>query len=249
MRPDILEAHYNRALAKYHLGDCAGAVADLDVLLAERAPSLRAYFLRAKVRDKAGDRAGAERDRQEGLRREPTDEKDWIARGVVRLAREPQAALVDFRKALELNPRSRMALQNEAHVLAERLGRTAEAIQALDELIALYPDYVHARASRGVYHARLGRREAALRDARESLLRDSRPPTLYQVAGIYALCTRQNREDRWEAFRLLSSALRKGFGVDLLAQDRDLDPIREYPEFRRLVEAARALHPPENRGQ
>jgi serine/threonine protein kinase/tetratricopeptide (TPR) repeat protein len=243
LRPDVLEARYNRALAKYHLGDCTGALTDLNVLLEERTPSLRAYFLRAKVRDKAGDRAGAERDRNEGLRREPSNEKDWIARGVVRLGREPEGALADFGQALQLDPRSRMALQNQAHVLAEKLGRTAEAIQALDTLVELYPDYVHARASRGVYHARLGQRDLALRDAKESLLRDSRPPTLYQVAGIYALTAREAPEDRWEAFRLLSSALRKGYGFDLLVQDRDLDPIREYPEFRRLVEAARALRP------
>ena len=51
----------------------------------------------------------------------------------------------------------------------------------------------------------------------------------------------EHRDDRHEAFRLLSSALRKGYGFELLAQDRDLDPIRDDPEFHRLVEAARIL--------
>ena len=39
---------------------------------------------------------------------------------------------------------------------------------------------------------------------------------------------------------MLESALSQGFGLDLLDRDRDLDAIRDQPEFRRLVEAARA---------
>ena len=71
--------------------------------------------------------------------------------------------------------------------------------------------------------------------------RDRQPFTLYQVAGIYALTSRQEPEDRREAFRLLAAALREGTGLDLIDRDRDLDPIRKQPEFRSLVEAARAL--------
>ena len=40
---------------------------------------------------------------------------------------------------------------------------------------------------------------------------------------------------------LLSAALLKGCGFDLLVTDRDLDPIRDCPEFKALVPAARAL--------
>jgi tetratricopeptide (TPR) repeat protein len=239
LRPDVPQGYYNRALAKFYLGDWAGAEADLTHLLQRPNPSLRAYFLRAKVRQKAGDLAGARQDWQEGLRREPSEEKDWIARGVARQTLEPEAALRDFLNALQLNPRSRTALLDQAHVLAELLGRTAEAVQVLNDLVSLYPDYVHARASRGVYYARLGQREKALRDAHDCLRRDSRPPTHYQVAGIYALSARQHQDDRRQAFRLLSLALDKGYGLDLLDKDRDLDSIRDDPEFGRLVNAAR----------
>jgi hypothetical protein len=107
--------------------------------------------------------------------------------------------------------------------------------------VTLYPDYVEARAGRGVLHARLGHREAAHADAEESLHRDTRPAIQYQVAGIYALTSKQHAEDRREAFRLLSAALRGGYGFDLLVQDTDLDPVRKLPEFQRLVDAARAL--------
>jgi serine/threonine protein kinase/Flp pilus assembly protein TadD len=241
LRPDYLPAYVDRALARAARKDSAGALADVSHALEAGGPVTRLYFLRAYLRDQAGDRDGARRDRAEGLRHEPTDERGWIARGLARLATDPRGALADLDEALKLNGRSREALEDKAHVLAERLGRTEDAVGVLDRAVALYPDFVVARAGRGVLLARLGRREAALWDAEEALRLDTRPATCYQVAGIYALTSRQHAADRLEAFRLLSSALRNGYGFDLLEADPDLDVVRPLPEFRRLVEAARAL--------
>jgi serine/threonine protein kinase/lipoprotein NlpI len=241
VRPDMHEAYYNRALAKYHLGDLAGAEADVTHLAEAPDAPLRVYFLRARIRARKGDEKGARHDRDEGVRREPRDERDWTARGLARLPKDPQGALADFDKALERNPRYYIALQNKASVLSEDLGRIDEAIAALDKVIVLEPSYVPARAGRGVLLARLGRRDAAHADAREALQRDMQPFNVYQVAGIYALTSRGHPDDRQEALRLLASALRQGFGLELLDGDRDLDSVRELPEFRRVVEAARAL--------
>ncbi len=240
LRPETLHVYYNRALAKYHLGDLAGARADLTHLLSEPRPPVRGYFLRAKVRAKEGDREGARRDQEEGLRGEARDERDLTARGLVRQPRDPAGALADYERALELNPRYRTALQNKANVLAEDLGRTEEAIAALDALLALYPKHAPAVAGRGVLYARIGRRAAAHADARVALTLDTKPFNVYQVAGIYALTSRQNPGDRLEALRLLEIALSQGFGLDLVEKDRDLDAIRDGLEFRQLVESARA---------
>ena len=98
-----------------------------------------------------------------------------------------------------------------------------------------------ARSGRGILYARLGQRELALRDAEETLRRDSSPPRLYQVACIYALTSKDEPEDRAQAFQLLSSSLRQGYGFDLLESDDDLNNLRALPEFRRLVDAAKAL--------
>jgi tetratricopeptide (TPR) repeat protein len=241
LRPDYLPAYLDRALARAARKDHAGAVADVTHALEAGGPPTRLYFLRAYLRQQAGDADGARRDRAEGLRHEPTDERGWIARALARLATDPRAALADLDEALKLNGRSREALEDKAHVLSERLGRTEDAVRVLDRAVALYPDYVLARAGRGVLLARLGRREAALRDAEEALHLDTRPATRYQVAGIYALTSRQHADDRLPAFRLLSSALRDGYGFDLLEADPDLDGVRRLPEFRRLVAAAQAL--------
>jgi hypothetical protein len=42
-------------------------------------------------------------------------------------------------------------------------------------------------------------------------------------------------------------ALRRGCGFDLLESDKDLDPIRNSREFKKLVEAAQAIRAPAER--
>jgi hypothetical protein len=76
-------------------------------------------------------------------------------------------------------------------------------------------------------------------DAEEALLLDARPPNLYQVGCIYALTSRQNPQDRLRAFELLSYGLNGGFGLDIVDTDSDVDPVRQTPEFRRIVAEAR----------
>jgi tetratricopeptide (TPR) repeat protein len=172
--------------------------------------------------------------------RSPTDELSWVARAEAQLGMDPHLALADVDKALEINPDSMYGLQLRSHILAERLGRPAEAERALDRAVAAHPDFAPALAGRGVLRARTGQREAAHRDAAAALLRDTKAPNLYQVGCIYALTARTHPEDRREAFRLLWSALKTGFGLDIVDSDADLDAIRTNPEFQRLVAEARA---------
>ncbi len=62
------------------------------------------------------------------------------------------------------------------------------------------------------------------------------------MANIYALTSRKNADDRLKALQLLAGALRNGFGLAWIDTDTDFDPIRNDPEFQRLVKAARELH-------
>ena len=170
------------------------------------------------------------------------DELSWVARAENRLA-DPTAALADVEEALKLNPASVHGLQLKAHILAERLNRPEEALRALDRAVEFHPDHAAVRAGRGVLLARAGKREDAIRDAKDALLRDTKAPNLYQVGCIYALTSKDHPDDQREAFRLLWFALKTGFGLDLVDTDHDLDPVRRHPEFQRLVKSARALQP------
>jgi eukaryotic-like serine/threonine-protein kinase len=250
LRPDLADACINRALAHQGLQEYAQAAADLTRALDLGAAQTRIYFMRARVWDKCGENAKAKADRDKGLALEPSDEKSWIARGLARLPADARGALADFDQALVLNPLSTDALQNKAHVLtehlpapteADKLRQTQEAIAVLDKALHIRPDYVPARSGRGVLLARLGEREPALADAREVLRRDSSPRTIYEVACVYALTAKENPDDKLEAFRLLATALRQGFGHEFIETDDDLLALRSSPEFTRLVEAARAL--------
>ena len=205
-------------------------------------PETRAYLVRAEARRIAGDVEGARRDLEAGLRREPIDAPGWFARGFARMEAEPAAAA---RRGLPGGPEAQPAassqqLQNCVYLLCE-LKRGDEALALLDRIVALYPDFAPARSSRGVLLAIKGERAAAIREAKESLWRDTSPKNVYQVAGIYATTSRKNPDDRLEALRLLSTALRGGFGFDYLPDDHELDAIRDLPEFRELLAAARAL--------
>jgi serine/threonine protein kinase/Flp pilus assembly protein TadD len=240
LEPTLIESYRQRALARQGLKDYDGAIADVTRALELGGSATQLYFLRAEIRDRSGDRDGAKSDRAAGMQRKPSDDMDWVSRGYARMAAEPEAALRDFDEALKLNPRSLVALQNKAHVLG-RLNRNDEAARVLDQAVELYPDFIRARAGRGVVLARIGEREAAHRDADECLARDNQPSTLYQLAGIYALTSQKNPDDRRQALHLLSVALQKGFGFDVLEIDRDLDPVRSSPEFRKLVDAAQAI--------
>lgn len=236
-RPGFAAALTVRALARLARKNLLGAEADATEAL-RASEHTRLYFIRARIRQQANDAAGADADRAEGLRREPADELSWIARGVARLPGDPTAALADFDKALALNPWSRSAAQNKAHVLAEHLHQPEAASAVLAPVVQRYPDYTEARIGRAVLLARLGRRTLALADAAEALRRDTRPLVQYQAGCVHALTARQEPADQAEAFRLLYRALRGGFGADLLARDDDLKSLRGHAEFRRLLDLA-----------
>jgi len=225
------EAYFNRALAQQATGDLAAAEADATKALALGSDATRLYLVRARIRERRGDAAGAKADLAEGLKREPTDARGWVARGLARLPADPAAALADFDAALRVEPRSFAALQNKAHVLGKYLGRTEDAVRALDEAVALYPEDVRPLAGRGVLRARLGRDADAAADAATALTLDGQPANVYQVAGIYALLSKRDPAQRDAAFRLLTQAVKAGFGGDLLAIDRDLDPLRDDARF------------------
>jgi serine/threonine protein kinase/Tfp pilus assembly protein PilF len=241
LQPDLTEGYISRGLAREGMRAYPEAIADYTQALSNPTASTRIYFLRAAARAKAGDRAGAQRDYDQGLAAAPTDELGWIARGSARRDRVPKEALADYEQALKLNPRSFEGLQNKAALLSDKFRDDAAALAVMEQVVTYYPESVLARGGRGVLLARAGRRTAAHADAQACLLLDSGAATQYQAGCIYALTAKQNADDRLQALPLLSAALRGGFGLEFVDRDSDLDALRQFPEFRNMVAAARAL--------
>jgi tetratricopeptide (TPR) repeat protein len=234
----------NRALAYRGLGRWEDAERDLTAAIDAGTTETRAYFLRSRVRKQLGDLAGAEADLKTGLQLVPGDADSWTARGVARLATDPESALADFAQAHRIDPLSVPAMQNCAAVLAGPLERPLDAIPWMTRLVEAEPDQPTHRATRGVLYARVGRRTDALADADAALAIRRDADTLYRVAGIYAQTSRANRDepqadaapqadDVAQALSLLreAAALDPRLVADYLALDPDIKPLETAPGF------------------
>jgi serine/threonine protein kinase/tetratricopeptide (TPR) repeat protein len=241
--PKLTEVYVLRADLREATGDLDGAIRDYTAAIETGTATARVYFKRATAKFYKNDLAGAKADREAGYKITPADELSWVARSENRdrFENDPKGALEDVEEALKLNPWSVAALQNKAAILSERLNRPADALVALNRAVEFHPDYTPARAGRGVLLARAGKRAEALRDAKDSLRLDTRPPNLYQVGCIYALGAKTHPEDKREALTLLWGALKTGFALDIVDTDTDLDALRNDKDFKDLVKDAKAL--------
>jgi serine/threonine protein kinase/tetratricopeptide (TPR) repeat protein len=248
VKTDWADPYLNRASAREALTDYRGSVRDLTRAIDLGYPPTAVLLARSRVYAKMGEDGLSKQDLAEGMKTPPTDERGWITRGVARMPSSGKTklsdfenALSDFGEALKINPRSHAALQFQARVYSI-CQENARAVEVLTELLKHYPESLDAWSGRAMLYSRLGEREKAHADAEEALrLGSENPKTVYQLAGVYAMTSQTHPNDKREAFRLLASALRNGFGLDLLDQDRELDPLRSDPEFSQVVEDAKRV--------
>ena len=236
LRPDYAEAYLHRATALEGLDRPTAALEELQRAIDRGYKGHRALFTGARLKAQLGDAAGAQRDRAEAMIRQPADEESYIARGAARVPADLPGALADFEAAVRLNPKSLAGLHNQAHIYSEHLNKPREAIERLDRVLQLYPKLASALSGRGVLLARAGERASALRDAVRAVELDPSGETVYQVAGIYA-----RLGDRDRAIAMLARALRQGYGLDLVDDDPDLEPIKNDRRRDELIRAARTL--------
>lgn len=237
-RPDLVCARLNRAIAYESTGRHDDALADLDAAIDSGAAPPRAYLIRSRVRHTVGDHAGAESDLEAGLAAEPGDEAGWVARGVARLAKDPQGALEDFQEALRRWPSSQLALKNIVHVTADRLGKEDDALAALSAWIELDPTSDDALIGRAVLNARRGERAAALRDLDAALALSQRPVTLFQAACVLSRTGEEDESDLARGMGYLSRALEADEPLRRRAAgDPDLAQLRQTAGYRRLMTA------------
>jgi eukaryotic-like serine/threonine-protein kinase len=235
-KPLLLQARIYSQLRNYHAAEVC-----LTKALGYRESETEILLERSRIRRPMKNEAGAQADLSEALRRQPSDETGWNQRGLARADNDPQGALADFEEALKLNPTFYIAMQNKASVLSD-IGKNDESIEVLNQLIELYPGYVNARIGRAVLLARQGRRDEALVDVHESLSRDRSPATLYQVANVYALTSKQQPSDLDAVMPFLSSALIGGFGLDVIDQDVDMEPARKLSGFQIAIDLVRKMN-------
>jgi serine/threonine protein kinase/Flp pilus assembly protein TadD len=239
-KPNDPDGLLNRAAARYRTGDHRGAVADLDAAEAHGSTRTRLYAMRSDSKRRLGDAAGATRDRAAFLAKEPTDPMSRNVRGEFRRDAKPRdvaGALADFDKALEGDPDLLDALRNKASLLSEDPARHAEAIAALDRVLALVPTSLEDRAGRAVLLARVGRVAEAREEIEVCAPGARNGMTLYQLASAALVAG-----DKARGLALLRAALRKDplLGSQMPA-DPDLQSVRKDPTFLNLLAAAGTL--------
>ncbi|MBO0701218.1 MAG: tetratricopeptide repeat protein, partial [Zavarzinella sp.] len=194
--PNLVEARLTRALVLRGTRRYAEALADLDRLARDPNAPTRVYFVRAQVREATGDKAGAAADRAEGMNREPRDPASFVTRGLAKAPKDPEAALADFRAGEALDPLDPDPMVNQAWLLGEQMGRTADALAAVDRLLALYPDHPTGQGGRAVLLARLGRTEEAVAQARKCLENPSHALAYYQAGCAFAIVSAKDPKYR-----------------------------------------------------
>lgn len=92
-------------------------------------------------------------------------------------------AEAEFRKVLEINPKSASALNYLGYMLADRNVRLQEALELIQKAVALEPNNSAFLDSLGWVYYRLNRLEEAAEYLQKSLARGSRDPTVHDHMG------------------------------------------------------------------
>ena len=236
--PNLVPAYLNRALALMRMRRWKDARAAFDQALELGARATRIYYLRAQVRRQLGDDAGADRDMETFRKTRPNDPLSWIVLGNLHIDQDPQLAVENYRHALEIHPDSLDALNNLAHVFAERLQDNQAAITVLDRAVELDPKNPRRYCDRGVIRARLGDRSGALADARQALTLRRDAEVFYRVSGIYAQTSRESPTDANQALNCLAAAIARNpaWVAGKVDDDRDLEPLRQLERFREITQ-------------
>jgi tetratricopeptide (TPR) repeat protein len=121
-------------------------------------------------------------------------------------------------------------------MLLDGKGQFAAALPYYNQALEVDPNFTKARCFRAVLFARLGRFREAGDEIQKCLDKEpSSGATRYAAACIAALTTPADRREAGRAFVFLQQAFRLGYGRDKATNDADLENIRDYPEFRRLI--------------
>ena len=164
LKPEYVEAFFNRAVARRAQGDLAGAREDYDNAIRVNPNDARAFNNRGGLRNAQGDLAGAREDYDTAIRVKPDSARAFTNRALVRLAQGDAAgAGEDFDTAIRLKPEYAEALFNRG-ALRRAQGDPAGAREDYDAVIRLKPDHAAAFYNRGVLREKEGDAAGARED-------------------------------------------------------------------------------------
>ena len=243
--PKASMVYYQRGLVYARIHREEEAHADMLKAAEDSSFAFRAYLFQAQLHSRNGKTEEARAARLKASNQKPQDEIDYVARGIDRIStKEFVDAYADFCKATTLNNAYMNGWNNQAHVLSEHLKQPEKAIDALDQVLKLVPDYAPALSSKAVLLARLGLRDDAMQVIRKAIAVSEECRVSYQAACVYALMANADHpEDLEQAVVHFRQALRSGFqDFATIDDDTDIDSIRKRKDFLSALQAAKELH-------
>lgn len=238
LQPGLTETWVVLAMAHTRLGEFESADRVLTARIDAGPPRPSLLAKRAEARFRAGRAAEGDADLRTAVALSVDDPFECYAQAVVLLGmNRPEAALRLLRdKVFPRRPFDREARMLQANILSEALRRPDQAIDVLGGVIAAHPRHAPAFGGRAILLARAGEAERALRDAETAIALDPPPIIRFQIGGVHALLVDRRPESLSAALKLLRDAVELDPTLaPLLVDDSDLDPIRDRPEFARLL--------------
>lgn len=159
------------------------AIADLTQLIGAEPANAQAYYHRGTAYERANELDKAMEDYRRATRLQPSFASAYEALGRVLARKDPEAALAELGKAIEVEPRSSV-LRSRA-ILYLSLGRFEPALRDLDQVIANDGSDSIAYLDRGVAEEQLGNLEMALADYSRSIELETTAAALVDRGSVY----------------------------------------------------------------
>ena len=152
-----------------------------------------------------------------------------------------EEAIAALQRATDLSPLDPLCWGNLGNTFRWIPGHEADSARALDKAIALGRDFVEhnpedvrVRARFAGWLANRGRGDEARAAIRRSLdIAPHNPECMVRAGHVYF-----QLGDRSEALHWIREAVRHGYGIAELSASRELAPLKEDPDFRRILEEA-----------
>ena len=231
------QINYYRSDNYARLGLYEKAIEDISRIM-EKEPSLTLLATRGEYLCDAGRYAEAVADFSAAIEEEPTSTYAYYGRGWnYEILGEDAKALEDYNTALDID-------QDDSYYhlmrgrLLERTGRHDEAVRDYEAILQLDTAVVDGSRRHYALHF-FGRDDEALEWADKILDLDQEDRGNHYDKGC--LLSLMGRPD--EAVACLRKALEMGYRNFVhFAVDKDLDPIRELPEYKAMIEEYKAKH-------
>ena len=231
------QINYYRSDNYARLGLYEKAIEDISRIM-EKEPSLTLLATRGEYLCDAGRYAEAVADFSAAIEEEPTSTYAYYGRGWnYEILGEDAKALEDYNTALDID-------QDDSYYhlmrgrLLERTGRHDEAVRDYEAILQLDTAVVDGSRRHYALHF-FGRDDEALEWADKILDLDQEDRGNHYDKGC--LLSLMGRPD--EAVACLRNALEMGYRNFVhFAVDKDLDPIRELPEYKAMIEEYKAKH-------